>query len=58
MGAKEIQKKSKNGKPVHGVMICEVIPRKNMKDGIPIFHGKTLHNKMPPRRTSLGFLPN
>jgi hypothetical protein len=26
MGPKEIQKK--NGKPVHGVMICDVVPRK------------------------------
>jgi hypothetical protein len=28
MAAKEIQKKSKKGKPTHGVMICDVIPRK------------------------------
>jgi hypothetical protein len=38
MGAKEIQKKQKNGKTVHGVMICDVIPRKNTKHGIPTFH--------------------
>jgi hypothetical protein len=45
MGAKEIQKKSKKGKPVHGVMICDLIPRKNTKHGIPRFHRKTLHKK-------------
>jgi hypothetical protein len=28
MGAKEIQKKSKKGKPGHGVMICDLVPRK------------------------------
>jgi hypothetical protein len=39
-------------------MICDVVPRKNAKHGIPRFHRKTLHKKMPPRRTSLGFLPN
>jgi hypothetical protein len=38
MGAKEIQKKLKNRKLVHGVMICDVIPRKNIKHGIPRFH--------------------
>jgi hypothetical protein len=38
MRAKEIQKNQKNGKPVHGVMICDVIPRKNTKHGIPRFH--------------------
>jgi hypothetical protein len=37
MGAKEIQKNKKNGKPVHGVMICDVIPRKNTKYVIPRF---------------------
>jgi hypothetical protein len=43
MGAKEIKKKSKNGKPAHKVMICDVLPRKNTKHGIPTFHRKTLH---------------
>jgi hypothetical protein len=45
MGAKEIQKNQKNGKLVHGVMICDLIPRKNTKHGIPRFHRKTLHKK-------------
>jgi hypothetical protein len=45
MAAKEIQKNQKNGKPMHGVMICDVIPRKNMKHGISMFHRKTLHKK-------------
>jgi pantothenate kinase type III len=31
MGAKEIQKNQKNGKPIHGVMICDVVPKKNTK---------------------------
>jgi hypothetical protein len=43
MGAKEIQKNQKNGKPVHGVMICDIIPWKNTKHGILRFHRKTLH---------------
>jgi hypothetical protein len=41
MGAKEI----KNENPTHGVMICDVVPRKNTKHGIPKFHRKTLHKK-------------
>jgi hypothetical protein len=29
--------KLKNGKPTHGVMICDVITREIIKHGIPIF---------------------
>jgi hypothetical protein len=35
----------KNGKPANGVMICDVVPRKNNKLGIPRFERKTLHKK-------------
>jgi hypothetical protein len=42
MGAKEIQK---NGKPAHGVMIYDVVPRKNTKPSIPRFQRKNLHKK-------------
>jgi hypothetical protein len=45
MGPKEIQKNQKNRKPVHGVMICNVVPIKNTKHGISRFHRKTLHKK-------------
>jgi hypothetical protein len=46
MGAKEIQKKiKKNGKPVHGVMICDIVTWKNTKHGIPRYYRKTLHKK-------------
>jgi hypothetical protein len=37
MGAKEIKKNQKNGKPAHGVMMCDVVPRKNTKHAIPMF---------------------
>jgi hypothetical protein len=57
MGAKEIQKKSKNGKPVHEVMICEVVPRKNTKHCIPIFHRKNLQKKCHQGRLHLAFYP-
>jgi hypothetical protein len=42
MGAKEFQKNQKNGKLVHGVMICDVVPRKNT-NFIPRFCRKALH---------------
>jgi hypothetical protein len=35
----------KNENPTHGVMICDVVPRKNTKHGIPKFYRKTLHEK-------------
>jgi hypothetical protein len=38
MGAKDIKiEKLKNGKLAHGLMICDVITRKIIKHGIPIF---------------------
>jgi hypothetical protein len=46
--------KIKIGKPVHGVMICDVLLRKNTKYGIPRFQRK-LFTKMAPRRSSLDF---
>jgi hypothetical protein len=39
------KKIKKNGKPVHGVMICDMVPSKNTKHGSPRFHRKTLHKK-------------
>jgi hypothetical protein len=57
MGEKEIQKKSKNGKPVHGVMICDIVPRKNTKHVIPIFYRKTLHKKCHQGGLHLVFYP-
>jgi hypothetical protein len=49
-------KKSKNGKLAHGVMVCDVVPRKNIKHGMSRIHRKTLHKKLLPSRSSLGFL--
>jgi hypothetical protein len=40
---KAVQKNSKNGKPMHGVMIYDMVPRKNTKHDMPRFHRKTLH---------------
>jgi hypothetical protein len=37
MGAKVSNKNQKIGKPVHGVMICDVVPGKNTMHAIPIF---------------------
>jgi hypothetical protein len=34
MGAKVVQKNSKNGNPAHGVMICDVVLRKKPKQDI------------------------
>jgi hypothetical protein len=58
MVAKKIQKKNqKNGKPVHGVMICDVLPSKNAKPGVPKFHRKTLHKKCHQVGLHLAFYP-
>jgi hypothetical protein len=57
MGAKEFKKKSKNSKLAHGVMIYDVVPRKNTKHGIPRFHRKTLHKKCHQTGVHLTFYP-
>jgi hypothetical protein len=58
MGAKEIQKNSKNGKPAHGVMMCDVVPRKNTKHAIPMIQRKTLHKKWHQAGVHLAFYPS
>jgi hypothetical protein len=53
MWFKKIQK---NGKLVHGVMICDMVPRKkNTKHGIPRFHRKSLHKKWHQAGLHLAF---
>jgi hypothetical protein len=37
MGQRKFKKNQKNGKPKHGVMIYDVVPRKNTKHGILTF---------------------
>jgi hypothetical protein len=46
----------KNKKTVHGVMVCDVALIKNTKHGMPRIHRKTLHKKVLPSRSSVGFL--
>jgi hypothetical protein len=58
MGAKEIRKKSKNGKSPLGFMICDVVPRKNIKHGIPMVQRKTLHKKWHQAGVHLAFYPS
>jgi hypothetical protein len=58
MGERKFKKiKKKNGKPVHGVMICDIILRKNTKHGIPTFHRKSLHKKWHQGGLHLAFFP-
>jgi hypothetical protein len=38
-------KNTENGKPAHGVMMCDVVARKDTKHAIPMFQRKTLHKK-------------
>jgi hypothetical protein len=58
MGQSKFKKKNqKNGKPVHGVMICDVVPSKNTKYGIPRFHKKSLHKKCHQAGPHLAFYP-
>jgi hypothetical protein len=40
MGAKKIKKSKQMEKLAHGVMICDIQPRKNTKHGIPTFQRK------------------
>jgi hypothetical protein len=51
------KKNQKNGKPKHGVMICDVVPRKNIKHGILTFQRKTLHKKWHQTGPHLAFYP-
>jgi hypothetical protein len=57
MGAKENKKIKNNGKPAHGVMICDVVPRKKYQTCHTNMSEKNSSQKMAPRRSSLGFLP-
>jgi hypothetical protein len=54
---RKFKKKQKNGKPMHGVMICDVIPSKNTKHGRSMFHIKTLHKKWHQGGLHLAFFP-
>jgi hypothetical protein len=56
MGAKAVLKKIKNRKPPHGVMICDVLPRKIPNMSYQGFKDKLI-TKMAPSTSSLGFLP-
>jgi hypothetical protein len=58
MGAKEFQKNQKNGKQPHGVIICDVVPRKNTKHSIPMFQRKTLHKKWQQVGVHSAFYPS
>jgi hypothetical protein len=58
MGAKEIKKNQKNTKPAHGVMIYDIVPKKNIKHDIPMFQRKTLHKKWYQGGLHLDFYPS
>jgi hypothetical protein len=42
---------------MHGVMICDMVPRKNTKHDMPRFHRKTLHKKWHQAGLHLAFYP-
>jgi hypothetical protein len=54
----KFKKIQKNGKSAHGVMICDVVPRKNTKHGIPWFERKSLHKKWHQAGVNLAFYPS
>jgi hypothetical protein len=57
-GQSKFKKKyHKNRKPVHGVMICDLVPSKNTKHGIPRFHRETLHKKFHQGGLHLALYP-
>jgi hypothetical protein len=58
MGQRKFKKNSKNGKPAHGAMICDVLSRKNTKYGIPMFQRKTLHKKWHQAGVHSAFYPS
>jgi hypothetical protein len=58
MGAKVFPKKSNNGKPVHGFMICDIVPRKNTMHAITMFERKTLHKNCHQVGLHLAFYPS
>jgi hypothetical protein len=51
------KKSKKYRKHAHGVMLCDILPRKNTKHGIPRFHKKTVHKKCHQAGVQLAFYP-